>query len=385
MNRILILTSVIGGGHVFRDVAIAKELEKNLPEDYEIIYASGGQAYDMLREEGLKVEKVAGINFPAHSGKVNFLKLYLMIIWSELMQLFSLRFLINKYEPVLVILDEFFFLADYCRLRGIPVVFMCDFAGVPQSQFFRNPLSSLLEGFFDWYLSSYLSRRVNRWIFIGDTALVPREDWKARMQAYNILAVEPITKLQFTPPPTRKEARRKLNFSEGEKVVTSLVGCSGVGEYLLRAVNDSAPLLNKQIPDIRIELVCGKGIDPESLRLSANNGVHVHGYVRDIEVFLAASDAVVVQCGLTTATECLMIGVPMIVVPLDGHWEQTNTARYLFEKAGIKKIDANHISAKVLTPAIVELLKRSERMTSPFRGDGHIVAAQKIAEILEFH
>jgi len=375
------MTSVVGGGHVFRDIAIAKELKKLLPENYEIIFASGGNAYAMIQDEGLEVEKITGLNFPAHQGTASFLKLYFAILWSELLQLFDLRRLIKKHQPALVILDEFFFMADYCRLHRIPVVFMCDFVGVPQLRFFHNPLRATLEKFFDWYLATYLPRRVNRWIFIGDTELIPREDWRARTKTRGIVTVEPITKVQYTPPPLRDEARKKLGFTESERVVTVAVGCSGVGEYLLEAVNTVAPLLRNHVPGLRVELICGNGIDLQ--RLSSNQDVHVHGYIRNIEVFFAASDAVIVQCGLTTTTECLMIGVPMIVVPLADHWEQANTARYLYEKAGIRKIDAEHVSPKVLSDAILHLLSQTSWATSPFRGDGHIVAARAIADVLE--
>lgn len=381
MPKILIMTSVVGGGHVFRDIAIAKELKKLLPENYEIIFASGGNAYAMIQDEGLKVEKITGLNFPAHQGTASFLKLYLAILWSELLQLFDLRRLIKKHQPALVILDEFFFIADYCRLHRIPVVFMCDFVGVPQLRFFHNPLRATIEKFFDWYLASYLPRRVNRWIYIGDTQLIPHEDWRARTKTRGIVTVEPITKVQHTPPPTKDEARKKLGFTENERVVTVAVGCSGVGEYLLETANAAALLLHNHVPGLRIELICGNGIDPK--RILGNQKVRLHGYTRDIEVFFAASDAVIVQCGLTTTTECLMIGVPMIVVPLADHWEQSNTARYLYEKAGVRKIDAEYVSPEVLSDAILQLLNHSSQSVSPFRGDGHIVAAQAIADVLD--
>ena len=43
MPNILIMTSIFGGGHVFRDVAIDEELKKILPPDFEIIFALGGK------------------------------------------------------------------------------------------------------------------------------------------------------------------------------------------------------------------------------------------------------------------------------------------------------------------------------------------------------
>lgn len=68
------------------------------------------------------------------------------------------------------------------------------------------------------------------------------------------------------------------------------------------------------------------------LRCAANPGVRVHDYVRNFQEFIAASDAAVLQGGLTSTMECLMMVVPMVIVPLSNHWEQANMARYVSEK-----------------------------------------------------
>ncbi len=382
MPNILMVTSVIGGGHVFRDLAIAQELKKILPSSYEILFASGGNAYEMLQEERVNVEKISGLNFPVHCGTAKFLKLYFMLIWSEFQQLIELRQLIKKHRPVLVILDEYYFITDYFRLRGIPVVFMCDFVGVPHCSFFRNPLRSTMERILDWIIANWLASRANRWIFIGDSDHIPREDWRIRARNLGIINVEPITKFQYTPPPTRNKARQTLGFREDERVVTVMVGCSGAGEYLLKAANDAMLFLKEKVPDLRLELMCGKGIDSGPLRRIVNPGAHVHDYARNIQEFIAASDAVILQCGLTSVTECIMSEVPIVVVPLVGHWEQGNTARYVAEKFGVKRIEADQATAEVLAASIAEILRQPNTPKSPFRGDGHVAAAKAIAEVL---
>jgi len=382
MPKILIMTSVVGGGHVFRDLAIAQELKKILPSRYEIIFASGGNACEMLQEEGVQVEKISALDFPVHLGTANFFKFYFVMLWSEFFQIFDLRRLINKHRPALVILDEYFFLTDYCRLRGILTVFICDFVGIPHCSFFSNPARSLMERFFDFLLTHWLTRRAHRWIFTGDIDHVPREDWRIRARNVGIMTVEPITKHQYTPPPARDEARKMLGFYENERVVTVTVGCTGAGEYLLKAANEAAPLLMNKVPGLRMELICGKGIDSGPLRRTAKPGVRVHDYVRNFQEYIAASDAAVLQSGLTSTIECLMIGVPMVVVPLANHWEQANTARYVSEKFGIKSIAADQVTAEVLADAMLEILNQSSKPKSHFRGDGHIVAAQAIAEVL---
>ena len=381
-RHVLVLTSCLGGGHVFRDLAIGRELERLLPPGHRIVFASGGAAYRMIAEEGVPVEEIAGMRFPAHLGTVDFLKVYFAVLTSELKQLFDLRRLLKKYRPELVVLDEYFFLADYCRWKGIPVVFMSDFVGVPREPFLRSPLRALLERFFDWWLSGWLPRRVARWIYIGAPQLIPSAAWRERSQRRGLDFVEPISKLQYTPPPGRDEARRRLGISPGTRVVTVSVGCSEVGGYLLDAANQASEVLRGAFPDLTMELVCGMGIDSSELARKAKPGVRVHGYVRNLEELLAASDAVVAQCGLTTTTECLMIGVPTLLVPLANHWEQQNTARYAAEVAGCESLSADRVTAATLAEKIGDLLQKGRRPTTAFRGDGHVRAAQLIAGAL---
>ncbi len=382
MPKILMMTSVVGGGHVFRDLAIAQELKKILPADNEIIFASGGNAYEMLRKEGVTVEKISTFDVPVRAGKTDYFKFYLRMLRSEFSQILELHWLISKHRPSLVILDEYFFLVDHCRFRRTPVVFMCDFVGIPHCSFWSNPFRSLLERIFDFLLTHWLTRRAHLWIFIGDTDHVPFEKWRVRAKKLGILTVEPITKLQYTPAPSRPEARQRLGFEEQDTVVTVAVGCAGVGEYLLKSANDAAPLLSSTVPNLKMELICGMGIDSASLRRAANPGVQVIDYVKNYEEYVAASDAAVLQSGLTSSMECLMAGVPLIVVPLAGHWEQANTARYLAAKYRVDTIDADALTAPAIADALRKILNTPVRRKSPFFGNGHVVAAQAIADVL---
>jgi UDP-N-acetylglucosamine:LPS N-acetylglucosamine transferase len=392
-QTILILTSCIGGGHVFRDLAIGRELERILPPGHDVVFASGGAAYKMLAAEGVQVEEIAGMSFPAHLGTASFLRLYFEVLWSELKQFFDLRRLVEKHRPSLVVLDEYFFLADYCIAKGIPVVFMSDFVGLPQLPLHKNPVRALLEKFFDWWLAHWLPKRVDEWVFIGDARHIPTQAWRDRARDQGMMFVEPITKVQYTKPPARDEARKKLGFAPDAKVVTVAVGCTEVGGYLLDAANAASVMLRDTFPNLQIELVCGMSIPAEELAAKAGPGVRVHGYVRNFEELLSASDAAVVQCGLTTTTECLMVGVPTLVVPLANHWEQQNTARFLKEIGACESIPADTITAHALADGITGLLREGPHVSvgtrqagsapqATYRGDGHVRAAQVLSDVL---
>ncbi len=296
--------------------------------------------------------------------------------------MFQLRKLLKKYKPDLIILDEFFFLTDYCKTWKIPVVFICDFVGVPLSPFLKNPFQYSLEVFFDWLLYTHLPQRVDKWIYVGDPDHIPKEEWKSRINKKNILPVEPITKLQYSSVPSREMARDELGFKNGEIIITVTVGCSGTGTYILEAVNSAVPHLRKFFKHLRVHLICGHGILPENLNFLPEKGVYIHGYVKNIEKFYAGSDALIIQSGITTATECLMTGTPMIAVPITNHWEQEHTAFYLKEKYGTIIVRGKDVSAKTMVDAIARLLEKENRQMSYFKGNGHKIAAKEIADIL---
>jgi UDP-N-acetylglucosamine:LPS N-acetylglucosamine transferase len=382
MPNILILSCVVGGGHVFRDIAITSELKKIIPPEYNFIFATGGHAYQMFKDEGIEVEKIEGVEFPTNLGTIDFMKFYFTLMRSELIQLFQLRKLVNKYQPEIILLDEFYFLTDYCKFRKIPVVFMCDFIGIPKSSFLKTPFRFGLETFFDWFLASYLPKRADRWIYIGDPDHIPREEWLSRLSGNGITPVEPITKVQYSETPSRELARKELGFGNEEFVVTVTVGCSGTGAYILNAVNEAALSLQKSISNLKVELICGYGITPEKIGFLPGKNVSIHGYVKNIEYFYAASDLMIIQSGITTATECLMIGAPMIVIPITNHWEQEHTASYLKKKAGTTIINGKDVSANVIADAILKQSQKNHKKASYFKGDGHKAAAKAISELL---
>jgi UDP-N-acetylglucosamine:LPS N-acetylglucosamine transferase len=377
MPNILYFSSVIGGGHVFRDLAIGRALRDMLPEGHDVVFASGGNAFEMIKLEGERVERIAAFDVKSNGGALEVYQLYRDIMRSEYAQFFDLRRLIAVYEPVLIVLDEFFFLADYCRLRKIPTVFICDFIGVPRAPLVRGLRRAALERFYDWFLASWLPRRTARWIFTGDPGAVPYPRWVERAARNGINTVEPITKLQYSPPPSREEARRELGFAAGDRVVTVAVGCSGTGAYLLEAVAAAAGKLAVRFSNLRLELVCGLGIDPARFA-TVHPTVRPHGYRRDYERLLAASDAAVVQSGLTTATECLMLGVPSLVVSLEGFWEQEKTARFMERTAGARWLHGSALSPGAVADALTTLLD-GPRPPPLYHGDGHTAAARLIA------
>src|SRR6185369_11816496 len=146
----------------------------------------------------------------------------------------------------------------------------------------------------------------------------------------------------------RDALRAELGYRPGEQVCVVTVGGSGVGTDLLRRAVAAYPAARALVPGLRMVVVTGPRIDPDSLTsLSAADGLEVRGYVPDLYRHLAACDLAVVQGGLTTTMELAASGRPFIYVPLRHHFEQNFHVRHRLDRYGAGRRPAvrTHLSS----------------------------------------
>ena len=126
----------------------------------------------------------------------------------------------------------------------------------------------------------------------------------------------------FDPGPSRTAERSAPSWATagradlhrlGRRLRASARRCS-------TASIESLPLAREQVPDLRMVVVAGPRIDPASLPRA--DGLEVHGYVHDLYRHLAACDVAVVQGGLTTTMELVAARRPFVYLPLAHHFEQ---------------------------------------------------------------
>jgi pimeloyl-ACP methyl ester carboxylesterase/predicted glycosyltransferase len=178
----------------------------------------------------------------------------------------------------------------------------------------------------------------------------------------------------------RADLRRQLGYREDERICVVSVGGSGVGSDLLQRVIAAYPEARKRIDGLRMVVVAGPRIDPESL--PSPPGVEVHGYVDDLYRHLAASDLAVVHGGLSTCMELAASGTPFLYFPLHNHFEQDRHVDHRLRRyrAG-RRIDYQTASISEIAEAIVaELHRHTEYL--PVADDGAARAARMIAELL---
>jgi UDP:flavonoid glycosyltransferase YjiC (YdhE family) len=191
--------------------------------------------------------------------------------------------------------------------------------------------------------------------------------------------------LPFNPDAYRDRARlrRRLGYPVDQPLLVAAVGGTAVGASLLELTCDAFARLRKQEPDARMILVTGPRIDPRLL--PDTEGMDKRGYVPDLFEHLACADAAVVQGGLSTTMELVAAGRPFIYFPLRRHWEQQHfvTHRLGHYRAGLR-MDYAATSAEDLARAMRAALAQAGTSTGyrkvPRGGAGR--AAGRIATLL---
>jgi pimeloyl-ACP methyl ester carboxylesterase/predicted glycosyltransferase len=174
--------------------------------------------------------------------------------------------------------------------------------------------------------------------------------------------------------------RGTLGYGDDDRVCLVTVGGSGVGADLLRRVIAAFPEAKERVPGLRMVVVAGPRIDPDSLPSHA--GLEVRAYVPDLYRHLAACDLAVVQGGLTTAMELTANRRPFIYFPLRHHFEQNFHVRHRLERYGAgRRMDFETDGPHEIAVAIAEEIGRDVDYR-PVEADGAAKAAALLAELL---
>jgi pimeloyl-ACP methyl ester carboxylesterase/predicted glycosyltransferase len=178
----------------------------------------------------------------------------------------------------------------------------------------------------------------------------------------------------------RGKLRGELGYGDDERVCIVTVGGSGVGGDLLRRVIAAFPAAKERVPELRMIVVAGPRIDPDSL--PSHPGLEVVPYVHNLYRHLAACDLAVVQGGLTTSMELTAQKRPFLYFPLRHHFEQNFHVRHRLERYGAgRRMDFDESPPELIAAAIAEEIGRDVDYRD-VEVDGAARAARRLAELL---
>jgi predicted glycosyltransferase len=397
-KRVLFLSSPIGLGHVRRDVAVADELRKLHP-GLEVEWLSQSPVTDFLERAGERVHPASGWlssetgHIESESGEHDLHAFQAIRRMDEILVANFMVFddLVRERDYDLWIGDEAWdldhFLHENPRLKTTPFAWMTDFVGwVPMAD--GGEHEAFLTADYNAEMVEHVARYPrlrDRSVFVGDAEdLVPGalgpglpsiRDWTLEHFEFAgyVMGDRP-------DEADRRRLRARLGYSEDEIVCVASVGGSGVGEPLLRRVIESYDAASARLPGLRMHVVTGPRLEPESF--SAPTGVQIHGFLPDLDLHHAACDVAIVQGGLSTTMELTANRRPFLYFPLRHHFEQQVHVRHRLERHGAgRAMDYATAGPEAIADALVEELAR-EIDYLPVPSDGAAKAAQLLAELL---
>src|SRR5581483_10127043 len=148
----------------------------------------------------------------------------------------------------------------------------------------------------------------------------------------------------------------EFGYEPGEKICIVAAGGSAVGDALLRQAAAAFPVAKQRVPDLRMILIAGPRLDPDSLPCA--DGLETHGYVHRLYRRLAACDVAISHGGLSTTMELTAARRPFLYFPLKNHFEQNLHVRHQLERhdAG-QRMDIDDIRPETLGKAIADALE----------------------------
>ncbi|MFH0777499.1 MAG: glycosyltransferase [Candidatus Eisenbacteria bacterium] len=396
-KRILFISGSLGMGHVTRDLAVARALRTQKP-DVEILWMAGHPASLAIEEAGEQLlagpyswaDETVVAERAATGFHLNLLKYAFNIrrVWAEHLRVF--KQVLNDERFDLIVGDETYEIAialtENKLVMATPFVMIYDFVGTDSMT--NNPLEKL--GAYinnrKWAKSyrSSPSGRTN--LFVGELEdiedkrfgvfLPNRRDW-ARARCHFLGYI-----IRFDPRnyADRRKIRKKLGYGDETLVVCSIGGTS-IGKEMLELCGRAYPIVKKDIPDLRMVLVCGPRLSAESLDVP--QGIDVRGYVPDLYEHFAAGDLAVVQGGGTTTLELTALRRPFLFFPIEGQFgQEIHVARQLARhRAGVKMVFSQTTPETLAERVVANVGRVVDYEHIP--ADGARKAAQIVCKLLD--
>jgi predicted glycosyltransferase len=391
-KRALYVSSPIGLGHAWRDVAIARELRAlhpGLEIDWlaqepvtHVLERCGERIHPASRHLALESRHIAA---EAHGHELNVFQ-----AWRQMDEILLANFMLfhdvateDPYD--LWIGDEAweldYYLHENPELKTAAYAFVTDFVGwLPMAEGGADEVRLTAD------YNAEMIEQVERFPRVRDRALFVGnpEDVVAHSFGPGLPRIAPWVDDHFdftgyALGPGEPEDREALRAE--------------LGGGLLERVIAAFPEARRLIPGLRMIVVCGPRIDPplgtkvpglapgrESL--PAHEGLELHGYVHGLSRHLAACDIAVVQGGLATGMELAAAGRPFLSFPLARHFEQNIHVRHRLERYGAgRSMDYRTATPECIAAALAGELAQPRAQAAVER-DGAARAAAAIAELI---
>jgi pimeloyl-ACP methyl ester carboxylesterase/predicted glycosyltransferase len=387
-RRALYVSSPIGLGHARRDLAIADELCRRVP-DLEIDWLAQEPTRTALEAAGERVHPMSrhllseAEHIDAWAGDH---ELWVFECIRRMDEILLANYMVfrdlTRAEPYdLWIGDEAwdldYHLHENPEDKRAPFVWLTDFVGwlpLPEHGEREAELTADLNAEMVEHVERFPSLR-DLSLFVGDADDVVEDVFGPGLPSIRTWTEE---RFIFTGQVAPSSAAPPADGDAPLCVASA--GGSAAGATLLDAGVRALPLLREEVPDARMLVVAGPRLDPRSLGTA--EGLEVAAYVPDLDRRLAGCDVALTHGGLTTGMELIGARRPFVSVPLRRHFEQLRHVRHRLERHGHRRtLAADEATPERLAAELAAALAEPPAYR-PVTGDGAGRAAELIARLL---
>jgi UDP:flavonoid glycosyltransferase YjiC (YdhE family) len=392
-KKVLFISSSVGLGHVYRDLAIAKEL-RNLKPDIDLYWLAEPPVTQVLTEAGERV-------LPEIITKANTFTANLSDDKNQF-NLIKYAYAMNNYAPTvvegytkiihrekfdLVIGDETYELSiingKNPELIDWPFIMIWDF--VKAYPMTNSPMDRMIAWIMNNKVYKFKENPKYPNIFLGQIEDIADErlglfqingrDWGRK---YCTFVGYPV---HFNPTLYSDPAEMKKRLGYGrEPLIICAIGGTGAGVGLFDLCAKAYPLIKAKIPNVKMVMVAGPSFNIKSLNVP--DGIEIRGYVPRLFEHFAACDLAIVLGGGTSTLELAALKRPFINFPLERHFEQMVQVAGMLEryKAGVKMFYSKTTPEMLAEEAAANIGKKVECLDFPM--DGCKKAAEVIAKFI---
>jgi pimeloyl-ACP methyl ester carboxylesterase/predicted glycosyltransferase len=398
-RRALFISSPIGLGHVQRDLAIARELRKLHPE-LAIDWFTVDPATRYLEREGEHIHPLThrlaneSRHFEQVAGEHDLSCFFALRTMDEIAVNNFMTFsdLMEQEHYDLVVGDESwevdYYYHENPEAKRQPFVFLTDFVGcLPMTDNERELHLCADRNADDIEHVARFPYMRDAAIFVGNPEDVTEQhfgpglprirEWTDHNFSYSGYTL-PFDPGAFTDT---ERMRARLGYRNDEKIAIAAVGGTGVGRALLDKIARAFPHMRRQEPRLRMVLVVGPRLDPNSFPQVA--GLEIRPYVHNLFEHLSCCDVALVQGGLSTCMELVAMRRPYLSFPLKHHFEQNvHVRRRLANYGADRAMVYDDVTPESLAVAALSAM-HSPVTYKPVETNGAARAARRIAEVLD--
>ncbi len=398
-KRALVISSPIGLGHARRDLATVQALRRHHP-DLVVDWLAQDPVTRVLADAGERVHPASrhlsseSAHVTAESAEHD---LHCFQAWRRMDEILLANFMVfndvvTATDYDLVFGDEAwevdYFLHENPELKRFAYAWSTDFVGwLPMAAGGAHERS--LTADYNAEMIEHIARRPqvrDLAQFVGNPDDIVEDDFGP-----DLPSIREWTEQHYTFPGyitgfdpaqlgDRDELRESLGYHPSELVCIATVGGSGIGSDLLGRVIDAFPIARRKVPQLRMILVAGPRINPDSL--PRHDRLEVVGFVPDLYRHLAACDLAIVQGGLTTCMELTAARTPFVYLPLRNHFEQNFHVHHRLRNHGAgRRLDYADATPDHLAEVIASEIGR-EVDYRPVETDGGERAGEALAALL---